>query len=99
MILMHRGQRGAGVTKAWRGVRRFVDHGAGERGANPLGVRASRRVASCRVEDSRGRPCVKSENIAHRSDLAPLCISNAEAQRSPASGDKLPPLVGRSEGT
>lgn len=64
MILMHRGQRGASVTKAWRGVRRI------ERPA------ASRRVASCRVEDSLAQARVKAQNIAHRSDLAPLCISN-----------------------
>ena len=32
-----------------------------------------RRVASCRVEDSRGNPC-KAQNIAHRSDLNFRCV-------------------------
>ena len=70
MISTHREQRGAGVTKAWRGVRRI------ERACDSWHGPASRRVASCRVEDSRaGLPtCGKSENIAHRSDLASLCV-------------------------
>ena len=81
MILMHREQRGAGVTKAWRGVRRVKRSSA------------SRRVASCRVEDSRGQPCVKAENIAHRSDLASLWIFNA-SHHAEATADSVHGIVG-----
>ena len=56
---MHKHQRGAGGTRPSREVQ--IEHW---------------RAALCRVEDSRlGEPGrVKAENIAHRSDLACLCM-------------------------
>ena len=60
MILMHRGQRGAGV----RDTRLF---GVMRRAVETAGMNALLRL----------------QNIAHRSDLAPLCISSV---RSPAPG-------------
>ena len=62
MTLTHRDQRGAVVTKTWRGVRRI------ERSA------ASRRVAYSRVEDV---PVEQEiiQSIAHRSDLTSLCVN------------------------
>jgi hypothetical protein len=62
MTLTHRDQRGAVVTKTWRGVRRI------ERSA------ASRRVAYSRVEDV---PVEQEiiQNIARCSDLTSLCVN------------------------
>ena len=74
--LTHREQRGAVVTKAWRGVRRIEA---------PTSDRTESTAESARGYMPRGgftrtgddRRGVKAENIAHRSDLASLCVSNA----------------------
>jgi hypothetical protein len=75
---MHRGQRGTGVTKAWRGVRR-------KEPLKTLGRRAIREGGHIGVSGESARGFMsrvgfagfvlrKAQNIAHRSDLAPLCI-------------------------
>ena len=70
ITMAHREQRGASVTKAWRGVRRI--------GGNPQRkLSRLRRVMRVGVEATAGNTRLyRVQNITHRSDLASLCVSN-----------------------